>query len=64
MNFVQTYAGMVLGVVVIVLVGGLATQGLLEEKYADLATGLITGGGVGLLAGAKITPKDKTGVSS
>lgn len=57
MGAMQTYAGILVTVGLVVLVGVLATQGLLEGKWADLATGVILGGGGGIAIGTKITPR-------
>lgn len=55
--FLQTYIGLGISVGLIVLVGVLASQGLLGGDVQDLVTGLVLGGGGGLMVGAKITPK-------
>ena len=55
--FLQTYLGILLAIVVVVAVGVLVSNGLLSDKYADLATGIILGGGGGIAIGAKIQPK-------
>lgn len=58
MGILQTYGGILITVTIVVVVGVLVTQGLLGDKYADLATGIILGGGGGFLAGVKTTPKE------
>ena len=57
MESARTYVGILITVGLVVLVGILATQGLLEGQWADLATGVILGGGGGIAIGAKIQPK-------
>lgn len=60
MDYLKTYVGIVITVGLVVAVGVLGTQGLLDGKYADMATGLIIGGGGGIAIGTKITPKEGT----
>lgn len=62
MSVLQTYSGILIGVTIVVAVGVLATQGLLDGKFADLATGLVIGGGGGIAIGTKITPRESDNV--
>lgn len=42
---IQHLIALALGVALVVSIGVLVTQELLTEKYADLATGMVLGGG-------------------
>lgn len=43
---------------VLVAIGVLVTQGFLDSEFADRILFLLTGGGIGFAAGARVTPKE------
>lgn len=63
MHFLGSYAGVWGTAAIVVVVGVLVTQGILDGKFADIALGFITGGAFGGAVGLKAkTPGDDTQV--